>query len=113
MPGDDVCPKGPAHTTADVQPSPQHAGGEIEPGRDREITAPLPSAQNVARCTLGNKPPVLAEWQIVNPVPREFVPLIEAGKPAVRWDVKRILRHNASPAAYGRRVIDGLRKHIL
>src|SRR6202521_542805 len=84
LPRDDVCAKRPAHTTADVQTSPQHARGEIEPGPDREVTAPLPSSQNVAPCTSGNKPPVLAEWQIVNPVSREFVPLIEAGKPAVR-----------------------------
>src|ERR1700674_252283 len=84
LPRDEVCAKRPAHATADVQTSPQHARGEIEPGPDREVTAPLPSSQNVAPCTSGNKPPVLAEWQIVNPVSREFVPLIEAGKPAVR-----------------------------
>src|SRR2546421_490948 len=78
LPRDDVCAKRPAHTTADVQPSPQHTRGEIEPGPDCEVTAPLPSSKNAAPCAFGNKPSVLAEGQIVNPVSREFVPLIEA-----------------------------------
>src|ERR1700730_6799429 len=78
LPRYDVCAKRPAHTTADVQPSPQHARGEIEPGTDREVTAPLPSAHNVAACSVGNKLALPARWQIVKPVSRQFVPLIEA-----------------------------------
>src|SRR6266403_1787181 len=113
LPRDDVCAKRSAHTSADVQPSSQHARCEVQSGSDHEVTAPLPSPQNVAQCTLGNKPPAFAEWQIQNPVSREFVSLVEAGKSAVGEDKKWILRHNAPPASDRGRVIDGLRKHVL
>src|SRR6267143_5506562 len=99
LPRDDVCAKRPAHASANVQPSSQHARCEVQSGSDREVTAPLPSPQNVAQCTLGNKPPAFAEWQIQNPVSREFVSLVEAGKSAVGGDKKWILRHNAPPAS--------------
>src|SRR6266849_4602445 len=83
-----------AYTALDVQRSAQHARSEVQPGSNRKVTAPLPSPHNVAPCTLGHEPPGFAEWHIHDPVSREFVPLIEAGKPAVRRNVKRILRYH-------------------
>src|SRR5713226_4391929 len=84
LPRDRVCAQRPAYAAPDVQSSAQHARCEVQPGSNRKVTAPLPSSHNVAPCTLGHKLPVFAERHIHDPVSREFVPLIEAGKPAVR-----------------------------
>src|SRR6267143_2284835 len=91
-----VCAKRSAHAAADVQPSAKHARREVQSGANREVATPLPSSQNVAPYTLGNESPVFSEWQVVDPVSRESVPLVEAGKPAVRRNIKGILRHDAS-----------------
>src|ERR1700680_4088200 len=50
---------------------------------------------------------VLAKGQFVNPIAREFVALVEAGKAAVRGDVKRILRNHRAASADRRSVING------
>src|SRR6266404_1321962 len=98
---DHVCAKRTAHAAADVQPSSKHPRREVQSGANREVAAPLPPSQNVAPCTLGNESPVFSEWQVVSPVSREFVSLVETGKSAVRGNVKGVLRHNA-PAASDR-----------
>src|SRR6267378_6236276 len=96
---DQVCAKRSAHTAADVQPSSKHSRREVQSRANREVPTPLPPCQNVAPCTFGNESPVFSEWQVVNPVSRESVPLVEAGKPPICRDVKRILCHDATAAS--------------
>src|SRR5260370_3941300 len=107
MPWSEGCAKRVRLGTADNKPSAQDPSREVQPGAHREVTAPLPPAQKRTPCTFGNKPPGVSKWQIVNPVSREFVALIEAGKPAIHRDIKRVLRHHPSPAADRRSIIDG------
>src|SRR5207245_5188938 len=109
LPRNGVCAKRSAYAPPDIDSPAQHARREIQPGSNRKVAAPLPSSQNMVPSTLSCKTAVFSERQVVSPVSCEFVPLVKAGEPAVRGNVERILRHNASPGPDRRRHGQGRR----
>src|SRR5207244_13301534 len=82
-----------------VQSTAQYAGRKVKPRTNRKIATPLPRVKQVAPSSLRRKAPVFSNRQIVNPVPRKLVPLVEARKAAVGGEVEGVLRHHGAAAA--------------
>ena len=113
MASDGVGAQRPAHAPADVQRTPEHPWREVKTRAGREVAAPLPRAEEVTPSAFCNEVAVFSDGHVVNPIPGELVPLVEAGKPAVVGKVEGILRHYASPAADRGRIINRFGINVL